>query len=150
MGCTRLNDALFRRRLKMLRMLAMGYSPSVVVETLCKENNCTPQTIYRDYANMHLWAHVVDQDKVLTSILRARLDHINSEVLALKMENTGTQLSTKDRFVKLDAVKSALNGMVEQIRLVQELGLVERKPLEVESTNKKTVIRMWQPNDETN
>ena len=48
---------------------------------------------------MPLWAHVVEQDKGLTSILRARLDHINSKVLALKMENTGTQFSTKDRFV---------------------------------------------------
>lgn len=99
MEVTLLNEALFRRRLKMLRMLAMGYWPSVVVETLWKENNCTPQTIYRDYANMPLWAHVVEQDKGFTSILRARLDHINSKVLALKMENTGTQFSTKDRFV---------------------------------------------------
>jgi len=138
------------RRLKMLRMLAMGYSPSVVVETVSKENDCTPRMIYHDYANMHVWAHVVEQDKLLNSILRARLDHINSEVLALKMENTGTQLSTKDRFVKLDAVKSALKIMVEQLRLVQELGLVERKPLDVESTNKKIVIRMWRPNYETN
>ena len=129
-------------------MLAMGNSPSVVIKTLSKENDCTPQKIYHDYANMHVWAHVVDQNKLLTSILRARLDHINSEALALKMENTGTQLNSKDRFVKLDAVKSALKGMVEQIRLVQ--GLVERKPLEVESTNKKTVIKMWQPNNETN
>ncbi len=138
------------RRLKMLRMLAMGYSPSVVVETLCKENNLAPQMIYHDYAKMHVWAHVVEQDKLLISILRARLDHINSEVLALKMENSGAQLGSKDRFVKLDAVKSALKIMVEQLRLVQELGLVERKPLDVESTNKKVVIRMWQPNDESN
>jgi hypothetical protein len=138
------------RRLKMLRMLAMGYSPSVVVETLCKENDCTPQVIYRDYANMHVWAHVVVQDKLFISILRARLDLINSEVLVLKMENTELQLNSKDRFVKLDSVKSALKGMVEQIRLVQELVLVERKPLDVESANKKVVIRMWRPNDESN
>ena len=138
------------RRLMMLRILAMGYSPSVAIETLCKENDCTPQMIYHDYANMHVWAHVVEQDKLLISILRARLDLINSEVLALKMENTGLQLSTKDRFVKLDAVKSALKIMVEQLRLVQELVLVERKPLEVESANKKVVIRMWRPNDESN
>jgi hypothetical protein len=147
---TLLDEVLFRRRLRMLRMLAMGYSSSVVVETLCKENNCTPQTISHDYVNMNIWAHVVDQDKLLTSILRARLDHINSEVLALKMENAGAQLNSKDGFVKLDALTLALKGMLEQLRLVQDLGLVERKPLEVESTNKKTVIRMWQPNDETN
>jgi hypothetical protein len=37
-----------------------------------------------------------------------------------------------------------------EISLAQELGLIERKPLEVESTNRNlTVIRMWQPNDET-
>jgi hypothetical protein len=131
-------------------MLAMNNSLNVIVETLSKEFNVTPAAIYHDHANMNVWSHVVEQDKQLTIILRARLELLSREAMALVMENKGGQLNAKDKFVKIGAINSALKVTDREISLAQELGLIERKPLEVESTNRNlTVIRMWQPNDET-
>ena len=73
MGGTLLKEILFRRRLRMARMLAMNISLHVVVETLSKEFDVTPAAIYHDHANMHVWSHAIEQDKQLTGILRARL-----------------------------------------------------------------------------
>ena len=64
MVCSVLNKSLSRRRLKMLAMLAKGNSLNDIVENLSKENNCQPAAIYHDHANMHVWAHVVEQDGV--------------------------------------------------------------------------------------
>ncbi len=143
-----LKEVLFRRRLRMSRMLAMNNSLHVVVETLSKEFNVTPQAIYHDHANMHVWSHEIEQDKQLTAILRARLGLLSREALSLAMETTKNP-NVRDKFVKIGAINSALKVTDREISLAQELGLVERKPLEVESTNRNlTVIRMWQPTDE--
>ncbi len=89
-------------------MLAMNTSLNVIVETLSKEFNVTPAAIYHDHANMHVWAHGVEQDKQLTSIFRARLELLNREAMALAMENKGGQLNTKDKFVKIGAINTTL------------------------------------------
>ena len=148
-----LKETLFRRRLRMARLLAMNTSLHVVVETLSKEFDVSPAAIYKDHANMHVWSHVIEQDKQLTAIFRARLGLLSREALGLAMEgkeNNQKPLTVKDKFVKIGAINSALKVTDREISLAQELGLIERKPLEVESTNRNlTVIRMWQPNDET-
>ena len=113
-------------------MLAMSTSLNVVVETLSKEFNVAPAAIYHDYANMHVWTNVVEQDKQLTSIFRARLELLNREAMALAMENKGGQLNAKDKFVKIGAINTALKVTDREISLAQELGLVERKPLELD------------------
>jgi hypothetical protein len=78
--------------------------------------------------------------------LRARLGLLSREALALAMENKGQNV--KDKFVKIGAINSALKVTDREIQYAQELGLIERKPLEVESINRNlVVIRMWQPND---
>jgi hypothetical protein len=148
-----LNETLFRRRLRMARMLAMNISLHVVVETLSKEFGVSPRAIYKDHECMHVWSHAIEQDKQLTGILRARLRLLSNEALVLAMEGKESNLkplTVKDKFVKIGAINSALKVTDREISLAQELGLIERKPLEVESTNRNlTVIRMWQPNDET-
>jgi hypothetical protein len=95
-----LNEVLSRRRLKMLRMLARGYSPSAVVEALSKEYNCSAAAICRDNARLNVWAHVVGQDMESTIILRTILNEANGE---------------------------ALKVTAAQIGLIQELGLLGRK-----------------------
>ena len=148
-----MNETLFRRRLRMARMLAMNISLHVVVETLSKEFGVSPRAIYKDHECMHVWSHAIEQDKQLTGIFRARLRLLSNEALVLAMEGKESNqkpLTVKDKFVKIGAINSALKVTDREISLAQELGLIERKPLEVESTNRNlTVIRMWQPNDET-
>jgi len=108
-----LSEGLSRRRLKMLRMLARGSSPSVVVETLSKEYNCSTAAICSDYDRLHVWAHSVCKDM---------------ESLALITRNNGKQqLATEDKSVKTEALKVT----VEQIGLVQELGLLGRSGLKI-------------------
>jgi len=140
-----LKEILFRRRLRMARLLAMHTSLHVVVETLSKEFGVSPQAIYKDHECMHVWSHAIEQDKQLTGIFRARLGLLSREALAMAMENKKDQ-NVKDKFVKIGAINSALKVTDREISLAQELGLIERKPLEVESKNRNlTVIRMWQP-----
>ena len=112
-------------------MLAMNTSLHVIAETLSKEFNVAPAAIYHDYAKMHVWDHVVEQDKQLTSIFRARLGLLSREALALAMENKG-QLNARDKFVKIGAINTALKVTDREISLSQELGLVGRKPLELD------------------
>ncbi len=137
----------------MARLLAMNISLHIVVETLSKEFDVSPRAIYLDHENMHVWSHAIEQDKQLTAIFRARLGLLSREALAMAMEGKESNqkpLTVKDKFVKIGAINSALKVTDREISLAQELGLIERKPLEVESTNRNlTVIRMWQPNDET-
>ena len=132
MGGTYLNETLFRRRLRMSRMLGMHTSLHVVVQTLSKEFDVTPQAIYYDHANMHVWSHVIEQDKQLTGILRARLGLLSREALALALE-TKKEPNVKDKFVKIGAINSALKVTDREISLAQELGLIERKPMAIES-----------------
>jgi hypothetical protein len=99
-----LNEVISRRRLKMLRLLARGYSASVVVEILSKEYNCSAAAICRDYNRVNDWANCVSKDMEFTSILR--------------------NISEKDN-------GKALKVTVQQIGLVQELGLLGRKSLKI-------------------
>lgn len=83
---------------------------------------------------MNSWAHAIEQDKQLTTILRARLDFLNREAMGLLTEGGDSKsLGVKDKFVKIGALNTALKITVEQIRLAQELGLVERKPEVIQS-----------------
>ena len=124
---------LFKRRQRMVRLIAVGNSLSAVVHTLASEFECSERAIYKDYEKMPTWAHAIEQDKQLTTILRARLDFLNREAMSLLTEGDNKPLSVKDKFVKIGALNTSLKITVEQIKLAQELGLVERKPEVIQS-----------------
>jgi hypothetical protein len=129
-----LREALFRRRQRMVRLIAMGNGLSAVIQALSSEFKCSAKAIYKDYEKMDTWAHAIEQDKQLTTILRARLDFLNREAMALLTEDGDKKpLSVKDKFVKIGALNTSLKITVEQIKLAQELGLVERKPEVIQS-----------------
>jgi hypothetical protein len=118
----------------MVRLIAMGNSLSAVVQALSSEFKCSARAIYKDYKQMNSWAHAIEQDKQLTTILRARLDFLNREAMGLLTEGGDSKsLGVKDKFVKIGALNTALKITVEQIKLAQELGLVERKPEVIQS-----------------
>jgi hypothetical protein len=118
----------------MVRLIAVGNSLSAVVQTLASEFKCSERAIYKDYEQMNTWAHAIEQDKQLTTILRARLDYLNREAMGMLTESgDGKALSTKDKFVKIGALNTALKITVEQIKVGQELGLIEKKPEVIQS-----------------
>jgi hypothetical protein len=118
----------------MVRLIAVGNSLSAVVQTLASEFKCSERAVYKDYEKMDTWAHAIEQDKQLTTILRARLDFLNREAMGLLTEGGDNKpLSAKDKFVKIGALNTSLKITVEQIKLAQELGLVERKPEVIQS-----------------
>ena len=83
---------------------------------------------------MNEWVHVLQQDKQLCSLVRERLDLLNRELLGmmLEIESVGEKkASVKERFLKVNAAIAALKVVQEQIKLGQNLGLIERKPEEV-------------------
>lgn len=125
---------LFKRRQRMLRLLAVGNSLSVIVQTLSAEFHVSEWVIYKDHKRMKTWVHAFEQDGVLSSILRARLDFLNREAMGLLTDNDDKKpLSVKDKFVKIGALNTALKITVEQIKVGQELGLIERKPEVIQS-----------------
>jgi|GEM_PF-2003255 len=120
----------------MLRLLAIGNSLKVVVDTICKEFGVSKQTVYSDYYRMADWVHVLQQDKALSSLVRERLDLLNRELLGLmlEIESVGEKkASIKERFLKVNAAIAALKVVQEQIKLGQNLGLIERKPEVIQS-----------------
>lgn len=134
MGGICLDDVLFRRRQRMLRLLAVGNSLKVVVETISSEFNVPKKTVYSDHSRMNEWVHDLQQDKQLSSLVRERLDLLNRELLSLMLEIDATgekKASIKERFLKVNAAIAALKVVQEQIKLGQNLGLIERKPEEV-------------------
>jgi NADPH-dependent glutamate synthase beta subunit-like oxidoreductase len=129
-----MDSELFKRRQRMLRLLSVGNSLNAVVQTLSAEFHVSEWVIYKDHKRMKTWVHNFEQDEALSSILRARLDYLNREAMGLLTEGDSNKpLTAKDRFVKIGALNTALRITVEQIRLAQELGLVERKPEVIQS-----------------
>lgn len=128
-----MKDELFKRRQRMLRLLAVGTSPKVVVEILNKEFDVPKKTIYADYYKINDWAHIMQQDDQLSSILREHLDLLSRELLGVMLESGpfGDKKScVKERVLKVNAANAALKVVQEQIKLGQNLGLIERKPEE--------------------
>jgi hypothetical protein len=120
---------LIRRRRRMLTLLGLGNSLQAVVSALAKEFNRKEVTIYADYERISTWAPVVEQDEVLTALIKARLDYLNREALEMmqNIENKGS--TVKEKLIKLGAINSVLKITVEQIKLGQELGLIERSQM---------------------
>ncbi|MCW3998949.1 MAG: hypothetical protein NWE93_01760 [Candidatus Bathyarchaeota archaeon] len=59
---------------------------------------------------------------------------MNREAMGLLTESDDKKpLSVKDKFVKIGALNTALKITVEQIKVGQELGLIERKPEIIQS-----------------
>jgi hypothetical protein len=129
-----MNSELFKRRQRMLRLLAVGNSLSAIVQTLSAEFHVSEWVIYKDHKRMKTWVHAFEQDEALASILRARLDFLNREAMGLLTESDDKKpLSAKDKFVKIGALNTALKITVEQIKVGQELGLIEKKPEVIQS-----------------
>ena len=129
-----LDDAFFRRRQRMVRLFAIGNGLKVVVETISKEFDIPKKTVYSDHSRMNEWVHDLQQDKQLSSLVRERLDLLNRELLGLMLEIDSVgekKASVKERFLKVNAAIAALKVVQEQIKLGQNLGLIERKPEEV-------------------
>jgi hypothetical protein len=127
-GDTPVRVDLIRRRRRMLTLLGLGNSLQAVVTALAKEFNCKEVTLYADYERISTWAPAVEQDEALTAMVKARLDYLNREAVDI-MQNIDSKASTvKEKFIKLGAINSVLKITVEQIKLGQELGLIERKP----------------------
>jgi hypothetical protein len=112
----------------MLTLLGLGNGLQAVVTALAREFNCKEVTLYADYERISTWAPVVEQDEALTAMIKARLNYLNREAIEI-MQNIENKGSTdKQKFIKLGAINSVLKITVEQIKLGQELGLIERKP----------------------
>jgi NADPH-dependent glutamate synthase beta subunit-like oxidoreductase len=115
-------------------LLAVGNSLSAIVQTLSAEFHVSEWVIYKDHKRMKTWVHAFEQDEALASILRARLDFLNREAMGLLTESDDKKpLSAKDKFVKIGALNTALKITVEQIKVGQELGLIEKKPEVIQS-----------------
>ena len=81
---------------------------------------------------MRTWLHTIKEDEQLCGILRERLDLLSREALDLMLDwENGKDLTVAEKFVKIGALNSALKVTVEQIKLAQELGLIEYKPVEI-------------------
>jgi hypothetical protein len=132
-GDTPVRVDLIRRRRRMLTLLGLGNSLQAVVSVLAKEFNCKEVTLYADYERISTWAPAVEQDEALTAMVKARLDYLNREAVDI-MQNIDSKASTvKEKFIKLGAINAVLKITVEQIKLGQELGLIERKPEVIQS-----------------
>jgi len=123
----------------MVSYLAMGYSLEATVDALSVEFKVSKAAIYADYERMETWVHDIQADQALCSKLKQRLEFLNRTALdmLLDLNSSGDgkkrQLSVKEQFVKIGAINAVLRVTQEQIKLGQELGLIERKPAVIQS-----------------
>ena len=59
----RMEPELFKRRQRMLRLLAVGNSLSAIVQTLSAEFHVSEWVIYKDHKRMKTWVHTFEQDE---------------------------------------------------------------------------------------
>ncbi len=62
---------LIRRRRRMLMLLGLGNNLQSVVSALSKEFNCNEATLYADYERIPTWEPTIEQDKILTAMVKA-------------------------------------------------------------------------------
>jgi hypothetical protein len=122
-----MNQKLYQRRSKMLNYIAVGSALPSVVQAISEEFGCSKDTAYRDYQNMNRWAKGFQQDKHLIWILRAKLDFLSRQII-------DAMLHAKKASDKMEAAKTAMDIIKEQIKLAQILGLIEPTPLNVKET----------------
>jgi len=122
---------LIRRRRRMLTLLGLGNSLQAVVSALAEEFNCKEATLYADYERISTWAPVVEQDQALTAMIKARLDYLNREALEIMQSIQNNGSTVKEKLIKIGAINAALKITAEQIKLGQELGLIEKKTMEI-------------------
>ena len=123
-----MNANLVRRRRRMLTLLGLGNSLQSVVLALAKEFNCKEATLYADYERIPTWAPIIEQDEILTAMVKARMDYLNREAMDMMHDIENRASTVNEKLIKLGAINSVLKMTVEQIKLGQALGLIERKP----------------------
>lgn len=128
-----------KRRSRMVNLIAMGNGLDAIVDVLSGEFGVSRKTIYSDYERMDTWVHDLQADAQLCAKLKQRLEFLNRVAIDMLLELNSSvdgkkrQLTVKEQFVKIGVINAILKVTVEQIKLGQELGLIERKPTVIQS-----------------
>jgi hypothetical protein len=132
-----------QRHLEELRLEGLGLSFAEIDTQVSEKFGCGSRIIYKDFQTRASWQLTLQGVK-------------KSGDLVLKIINRYEQIYRQASRILHSASNplvqiGALNTMLKANSSMLEIAAVSCKALEVESTNKNlTVIRMWQPNDETN
>ena len=131
-----------QRRLEELRLEGLGLSFIEIVVQVSEKFGCGSRIIYNDFQTRSSWQPTLQgvnkyQDWVLKKLNRDEQIYRQASRILHSESNPLVQLG-------------ALNTMLKANCSMREIAAVSCKPLEVESANKKVVIRMWRPNDESN
>lgn len=134
------NKELLERRTKMLRDKGRGVSLKVLVESLSKKYGIAEKTIYNDWAKRSEWAPQISQrsDPNMLDEQFAGLKQILAAAWALS-------ISADNDSAKVGALRLAQDTHLKIIDLQQSLGIVEKKPIEMQQ---KIIVEMWDPEKE--
>jgi hypothetical protein len=129
-----LNEDVFKRRLKLIKMLALENKLPYVVDVLSKEYGCSKRMIYKDSETMVKWARSIEQNEQAATIIRGQLDLLNREALDLMLSwPDKDKLSIKEKFVKIGAINCSLKIVDRKIKLHQDLGHIKQAPITVQN-----------------
>jgi predicted DNA-binding protein YlxM (UPF0122 family) len=134
-----LKPELRKRRSRMVNLIAMGNGLDAIVDALSDEFNVSKVAIYADYERMEMWVHDLQADEQLCAKLKQRLEFLNRTAIDMLLDLNSSkdgkkrQLTVNEQFVKIGTINAILKVTVEQIKLGQELGLIERKPEVIQS-----------------
>ncbi len=117
-----------RRRNAHLRLYGAGNGIAIIAKTLSKEFGCTEKAIYSDHERMETWDSDVSEDKKIKFEIKARFRLLIRRSMDLVLDD-----KVKDPFAKATAISVALKVTRAQIRFLQDLGIIERVPLKVET-----------------
>jgi predicted DNA-binding protein YlxM (UPF0122 family) len=134
-----LKPELRKRRSRMVNLIAMGNGLDAIVDALSDEFKVSKVAIYADYERMEMWVHDLQADEQLCAKLKQRLEFLNRTAIDMLLDLNSSkdgkkrQLTVNEQFVKIGTINAILKVTVEQIKLGQELGLIERKPEVIQS-----------------
>ncbi len=121
----------------MVNLIAIGNGLDAIVDALSQEFKVSKKAIYADYERMEKWVHDLQADEQLCARLKQRLEYLNRVAIDMLLDLGSSedgkkrQLTVKEQFAKIGIINAILRVTMEQIKLGQELGLIERKPVEV-------------------
>jgi hypothetical protein len=131
-----------QRHLEELRLEGLGLSLSEIVAQVSEKFGCGPRIIYNDFQTRSSWQlplQGVEKSGDLVLKILNRYEQIYRQASRILH-------SESNPLVRI----GALNTLLKVNSAMLEIAALSLKALEVESANRKLVIRMWQPNDESN
>ena len=124
-----MKPSLYERYLRIISMMAQGLKPTAIVKAIASEFKVSERTAWRYWSTRENWMPEIVR-------LEGKSEAVISELLAALQETRtllfNTYLDADNSAAKVGALKQIAQQVVQEIDIRQSLGLLPRKPIEID------------------